>query len=144
MKRNLIVALIAFAAALLGVFAGRALTPPQAQKSGIDIHAVLHGKLDLDSDQKRKLDLLERDFADRRRALETAMRAHNRRLAEAIQAEHRSGPAVEAAIDATHVTMGELQKETLAHVFAMRALLREDQARIFDAAVTRALIEEQQ
>jgi len=143
MKRNLIVALIAFAAALLGVFAGRALTPSQPQKTGVDIHAVLHDRLNLDAAQERQLDVLERDFAVRRRALEATMRAHNRRLAEAIQAEHRSGPAVEAAIDATHVTMGELQKETLAHVFAMRALLREDQARIFDEAVTKALIEDQ-
>lgn len=144
MKRNLIVALIAFAAALLGVFAGRALAPPPAPKPGVDIHAVLHDRLDLDADQARKLGELERGFATRRHALEAAMRAHNRRLAEAIQAEHRNGPAVEAAIDATHVTMGELQKETLAHVLAMRALLRADQARIFDEAVTKALIEEQQ
>lgn len=143
MRRNLIVALIAFAAALLGVFAGRALTPVK-QQPRVDIHAVLHDKLNLDAEQERKLDALESAFAVRRRALEATMRAHNRRLAEAIQAEHRNGPAVEAAIDATHVTMGELQKATLAHVLAMRALLREDQARIFDEAVTKALVEEQQ
>lgn len=143
MRRNLIVALIAFAAALLGVFAGRALAPVK-QQTRVDIHAVLHDRLNLDADQKRKLEALEDEFAVRRRALEAAMRAHNRRLAEAIQAEHRNGPAVEAAIDATHVTMGELQKATLAHVLAMRALLREDQARIFDEAVTKALVEEQQ
>lgn len=143
MRRNLIVALIAFAAALLGVFAGRALTPTK-QQARVDIHTVLHDKLDLDADQERKLEALESAFAVRRGALEAAMRVHNRRLAEAIQAEHRNGPAVEAAIDATHVTMGKLQKETLAHVFAMRALLREDQARIFDKAVTKALVVEQQ
>lgn len=143
MKRNLIIALIAFAAALLGVFAGRALAPAK-QQGRVDIHTVLHERLDLDADQARKLDVLESEFAVRRRALEATMRAHNRRLAEAIEAEHRNGPAVEAAIDATHVTMGELQKATLAHVFAMRGLLREDQARIFDEAVTKALVEEQQ
>ncbi|RSY85471.1 heavy metal resistance protein [Sphingomonas koreensis] len=142
MKRNLIIALIAFAAALLGVFAGRALAPVKQDR--IDIHTVLHERLDLDADQERKLDALESEFAVRRRVLEARMRAHNRRLAEAIQAEHRNGPAVEAAIDATHVTMGELQKATLAHVFAMRGLLRPDQARIFDEAVTKALVEEQQ
>ena len=142
MKRNLIVALIAFAAALLGVFAGRALAPKPEGR--VDIHTVLHDRLDLDADQERKLHVLESEFAVRRRALEATMRAHNRRLAEAIQAEHRNGPAVEAAIDATHVTMGQLQKETLAHVFAMRGLLRPDQAKIFDEAVTKALVEEQQ
>lgn len=143
MKRNLTIALIGFAAALLGVFVGRALAPAGAE-AGIDIHAVLHDRLDLDADQERRLDVLERDFAVQRRALEAEMRADNRRLAAAIQAEHRNGPAVESAIDATHMTMGELQKATLAHVFAMRALLRDDQAVIFDEAVTKALVEDGQ
>ena len=125
------------------MFAGRALAPAQ-DEAGIDIHAVLHERLDLDADQARRLDILEREFAVQRRALEAEMRADNRRLAAAIQAEHRSGPAVEAAIDATHMTMGELQKATLAHVFAMRALLRDDQAVIFDEAVTKALVEDGQ
>jgi hypothetical protein len=38
--------------------------------------------------------------------------------------------------------MGELQRETLAHLFAMRRLLRPDQAAKFDRAVTRALTED--
>jgi hypothetical protein len=70
------------------------------------------------------------------------MRAENAMLAEAIAAEHGNGPRVAAAIDASHRTMGELQKETLVHVFAMRALLRPDQAAKFDAAVTKALTED--
>jgi hypothetical protein len=37
--------------------------------------------------------------------------------------------------------MGTLQKETLQHIFAMRAVLRPDQARQFDAAVVKALTE---
>ena len=143
MRRNLTIALIAFAAALLGVFAGRALAPVET-KAGSDIHAVLHDQLDLDADQERRLEILESEFAVRRQALEAEMRADNRRLAQAIQAEHRSGPAVGTAIDATHMTMGKLQKATLAHVFAMRALLRDDQAVIFDAAVTKALVEDDQ
>ena len=35
--------------------------------------------------------------------------------------------------------MGELQKETLAHIFAMRQILRPDQAAKFDQAVVKAL-----
>ena len=35
--------------------------------------------------------------------------------------------------------MGELQKETLAHIFAMRAVLRPDQAQKFDRVVVKAL-----
>ena len=72
------------------------------------------------------------------------MRAENAGLARAIAAEHRIGPQVTAAIHASHQTMGELQKETLAHVFAMRRLLRPDQAAKFDAAITKALTEDAQ
>jgi hypothetical protein len=37
--------------------------------------------------------------------------------------------------------MGMLQKETLKHIFAMRAVLRPDQAAKFDAAVVKVLTE---
>jgi nickel and cobalt resistance protein CnrR len=35
--------------------------------------------------------------------------------------------------------MGDLQKETLEHIFAMRAVLRPDQAAKFDQTVVKAL-----
>ncbi|MFV1062052.1 periplasmic heavy metal sensor, partial [Klebsiella pneumoniae] len=92
--------------------------------------------------QERQLHVREEAFAVRRRALELEMTAENARLAEAITAEHGNGPRVAAAVDASHRTMGELQKETLAHIFAMRALLKPDQAAKFDAAVTKALTED--
>src|SRR3546814_8170022 len=44
-----------------------------------------------------------------------------------------------AEIDRSHAAMGELQKETLAHIFAMRAVLRPEQAEKFDQAVVKAL-----
>jgi hypothetical protein len=132
---------VAFLAALAGVFVGRVAFPAD-RNAGVDLHAVLHDKLTLDAEQERRLEVLEADFAARRRALENQLRSDNRRLAAAMQAEHRNGPEVSAAIDASHLTMGRLQKETVAHVFAMRALLREDQAPIFDQAIIEALIEE--
>lgn len=98
--------------------------------------------MNLDADQERRLHELEEAFAVRRRALEAEMRAENATLAEAIAAEHGNGPRVAAAVDASHRTMGQLQKETLVHIFAMRALLRPDQAAKFDAAVTKALTED--
>lgn len=139
-RRRAGLALIAFAAALCGALVAHFLIPDPAKPS-VDIHAVLHERLKLDAAQAKKLEVLERDFAEQRRSLEARMRADNRLLAAAIQAEHHNGPAVEAAIDATHMTMGELQKATVAHVFAMRALLREDQVGVFDEAVTKALVE---
>ena len=59
-----------------------------------------------------------------------------------MEVEHGYGPQVTAAIDHTHKVMGEMQKETLEHLFAMRAVLRPDQAAKFDRSVTRALTPE--
>ena len=59
--------------------------------------------------------------------------------AAAIAAEHGYGPRVAQAVDRSHQAMGELQKETLKHIFAMRGVLRPDQAALFDAAVVKAL-----
>lgn len=66
------------------------------------------------------------------------------RLAEAFQAEHGYGPQVTVAIDQSHRDMGELQKETLAHIFAMRAMLKPDQARKLDQVVVEALTADSQ
>lgn len=142
-KRHLVTALIAFLAAIAGVLIGRLVIPAVSAPTA-ELHAVLHDRLSLDREQTRAIDALEQRFAVRRRALEAEMRAENRRLALAIDAEHGNGPQVAAAIDASHRTMGQLQKETLVHVFAMRALLRPDQVPVFDDAVKRALTEDQQ
>lgn len=138
LKRTLIIAFAAFVAALGGVLLGRALfAPPPAP--GTELHSILHDGLALDREQERRLAELERRFAVKRRALETEMRADNARLAAAIEAERGYGPRVADAVDRSHAAMGELQKETLAHIFAMRQILRPDQAEKFDRAVVRAL-----
>ena len=136
----LVVALV-FVAAIVGVVLGRQVVAPK-HHAGSELHAVLHEQLSLDDSQERRLHELEQSFAIRRRALEQEIRAENAQLAEAIAAEHGNGPRVAAAVDGSHRTMGPLQKETLVHIFAMRVLLRPDQAAKFDAAVTKALTED--
>ena len=137
----LLIALVAFVAAIAGVWLGRHFFP-QPASAGVELHDVLHSKLDLDDRQKRQIDLLEKRFAVRRQALELELRADNARLADAIEAEHGNGPQVAAAVDRSHQAMGELQKETLGHIFAMRQILRPDQARTFDQAVVHALTDD--
>ena len=110
--------------------------------TGAELHSVLHEDLDLDAEQQRRLAAIERGFVATRRTLEARLRADNARLAAAIEAEHVYGPRVSSAIDATHHSMGELQKATLQHVFAMRSILRPDQYARFDAAVDKALTAE--
>jgi hypothetical protein len=141
MKMALRTLLVAFVAALIGVLAGRTFLDHQ-QPPRNDIHAFIHEQLDLDAGQKQELEEIERQFAARRTALEAELRADNALLAAAIAAEKGAGPQVEAAVDRCHEVMGRLQKETLAHVFAMRRLLRPEQAQKFDRAVVKALTED--
>ena len=142
LRRTLLVALIAFATAIAGVWVGRAVLPPNPAADS-ELHALMHDQLNLDAAQRAKLDALEMQFAMRRKALELEMRADNAKLAAAIEIEHGYGPQVSAAIDKSHMVMGELQRETLEHVFAMRGLLRPDQAAKFDGAVVKALTADQ-
>lgn len=137
-RRLLVVGLIAFLAAVAGVFVGRALVDaPRANET--ELHAMLHRELKLSAGQQQKLRPIEAQFAARREALELEMRAANIRLARAIEAEHGYGPQVTKAIDETHEVMGDLQKETLQHLFAMRGVLDRDQAAMFDRVVVEAL-----
>lgn len=139
--RTAITVLAAFGAALGGVFIGRELLPA-APRPGAELHDVLHHRLALDNRQRAQLDRLEQRYAVQRRALELELRADNARLAEAIEAEHGNGPRVAAAVDQSHAAMGELQKATLVHIFAMRQLLKPDQTTQFDQAVVKALTED--
>ena len=141
-RRTLLAALIVFAAAIAGVWVGRAVLVPKPAADS-ELHALLHDQLNLDAAQQARLDALETQFAVRRKALELEMRADNAKLAAAIEAEHGYGPQVSSAIDQSHMAMGQLQKETLEHVFAMRALLRPDQTAKFDGAVVKALTDDQ-
>ncbi|QNA86650.1 periplasmic heavy metal sensor [Sphingomonas sp. So64.6b] len=137
-RRVILIALIAFAAAIAGVVVGRAFVVPERPVEN-ELHELLHEQLNLDKDQHGRIDLIEKHFAVQRRALQLELRADNARLAEAIEAEHGYGPRVAAAIDRSHQAMGQLQKETLEHIFAMRGVLRPDQAVKFDQAVVGAL-----
>ncbi|MCL9998476.1 MAG: periplasmic heavy metal sensor [Erythrobacter sp.] len=137
-RRIAILAALVIALALVGVWLGR-LIQPTPHHSGAELHALMHDRLELDDAQERALAALERDFAAKRAELEARLKADNTRLAEAIAAEHQYGPRVSAAVDATHMAMGELQKATLEHVFAMRAILRPEQQAKFDAAIAESL-----
>lgn len=139
--RIALVAAIAFLAALAGSYTGRTLSPSQKQ-TGAELHALMHDDVNLDPAQKRQLDFLEGNFKRRREALENRLIADNQRLAQAVKAEHVYGPRVSAAVDATHHSMGALQKATLEHIFAMRGILRAEQRTRFDEAVDQALTAE--
>jgi Spy/CpxP family protein refolding chaperone len=137
----LVTIVVAFLAGLAGMGLGRIVFAPQRSPS---LHEVLHEELDLSAAQEQEIEALERDFATRRRALEVEMRAANAELATAMREEHAYGPRVTAAIEHFHIAMGELQSETMRHVFAMREVLTPEQRTEFDALVASALTDEHQ
>lgn len=138
LRRLLVLAAVAFLAALAGVLIGRGISEGVPEQSSA-LHELLHDELVLDAQQLAQIEQLEATFAARRRMLEAEIRAENARLAAAIQAERGYGPRVTAEIERSHEIMGELQKATLEHIFAMRTVLRPDQVERFDRAVVRAL-----
>ena len=141
LRRTFIIALIAFAAAFGGVIIGRAVVgePPQTDN---EMHHLLHEQLKLSSAQQAQIEALEKRFALRRQTLELEMRSDNAKLAGAIEREHGYGPQVSATIDHSHMIMGQLQKETLEHMFAMRSVLQPDQAAQFDRVIVKALTQD--
>jgi HAMP domain-containing protein len=137
-RQGLLLAVLAFAAALLGVAAGRWLFAP-APPLETAFHTLIHRDLALDAGQAHAIAGLERDFAASQARYAAQMAQDNRDLAQAIVAEKGYGPRVADAVDRAHRAMGMLQKETLQHLFAMRAVLRPDQQARFDAALVKAL-----
>ena len=103
------------------------------------LHGFVHNELALTAEQEAKLEVIENRFATEQRQLELASRSANVRLAQAMEQEHEYGPEVAAAIDAVHEAMGDLQKATVRHVFAMRSILSPAQQVKFDQQVSGAL-----
>lgn len=141
LRRTVIVAGIAFAAAFGGVIIGREVVGEPLQTKN-EMHHLLHEQLRLSGAQHAQIEALEKRFALRKQALELEMRSDNARLAGAIEREHGYGPQVSATIDHSHMIMGQLQKETLEHMFAMRSVLQPDQAAQFDRVVVKALTQD--
>lgn len=127
--------------AILGVWGGAQYVMHRMQRP-TPLHELVHEKLGLTADQENRIAGMERDHEARRQALEAEMRAANAQLAQAFQQTHAYTPQVQAAIDRFHSAMGELQKETIVHTLAMRAVLTPDQAARFDETVVRSLTED--
>jgi len=142
--RSIVLTLVLSAlAAAIGVWGGGQYVVRQMHHN-TPLHQLVHEKLNLTPDQERRIDGLERDYAARRKVLEAEMRAANAELAQAIQEQHSYTPKVQAAIDRFHMAMGALQKESIQHVIAMRAVLTPQQAARFDDTVVKNLTEQAQ
>jgi Spy/CpxP family protein refolding chaperone len=140
--RSIVVTLVlSLVLAGIGAWAG-AQYVSQRMRPATPLHELLHEQLALTADQQRRIEGLERAHAVRVAALRSEMHAANVDLATAIQAHHAYTPQVQAAVDRFHHAMEELQKETILHVLAMRAVLTPGQAAKFDQTIAKSLTEE--
>ena len=136
LRRIALAAGLIIALALVGVWLGRMLQPAP-HHGGAELHALIHGELDLDPAQEQELTALERQFAARRAALEDRLRRSNALLGDAIAAEHEYGPRVSAAVDDTHDDMAPYERLIGDAMDGERELFTSEQAselawRIFD------------
>ena len=141
-RRSLVLtAMMAAIAGLLGGWLG-ARYLPEVIPAESSLHDAVHHDLKLDARQEARLEVIEERFAVRRHELEAELREANRELATAIAQSKSYSPEVQAAVDHFHRAMGELQKETMLHVFEMRGVLTPAQAETFDRKVAEALTED--
>ena len=103
---------------------------------------MLHRQLNLSAAQEKNIVEEEKRFALIRAKLEADAHAANTELGQAIQTSKRDGPEVQLAIDHVHITLGNYQKQTVSHIFRMRAVLTPEQAEIFDRSVAQVLMRE--
>ena len=78
-------------------------------------------------------------FSARRVAIAARMKAANAKLANAIEADPRWSPDVEAATRQVEAAAGELQRATLEHVFEMRQGLQPEHRKAYDRNLVEAL-----
>jgi Spy/CpxP family protein refolding chaperone len=128
--------LLAAVAGCIGALAADRWNHSASERS---LHDFVHNELTLTAAQETELETIEAQFTAKRKQLELAARAANAQLALAMEQEHEYGPEVGAAIDEVHLRMGDLQKATVRHVFAMRSILTPVQRREFDRQISDAL-----
>lgn len=139
-RTALVTALIACAAGALSVYASLAFFADDGERGHASLDAAVHRELDLSADQDRQIGDIEARFHARRESLEGEMRAATRDIAAAVFEDKTDSPRVERAVNRFHNAMGDLQHETITHIFEMRAVLAPPQQSRFDEIVRAELL----
>ena len=125
--RKIILFLVAIAAvAALAAF-GTMRWSHRVTADEVTSHEWLHHELNLTEAQLKTLEPIEARFGDRQRQLAAALHEANRQLARAMAEDKAYTPRVTAAVEHVHHCMGDLQKASIEHVFAMRTELSPEQ-----------------
>jgi len=116
-----------FFVVVIGVAAISAVTTrlliDRPQPQAASLHDWLHERLDLTQEQSVAIDQIEAEFATKEKPVREAFAAANRDLAALIGAEAAYTPEVAEAVEQVHHLMGELQKLSIEHLFAMASVL---------------------
>lgn len=127
MKKPLFFLVAVAIVAALSCFATLHLAQPHITADEVTSHEWLHKKLHLTDAQLKALEPTEMQFGDRQRQLAQALRDANHQLARVMAEDKAYTPRVAAAVEHVHHCMGDLQKVSIEHVFAMRTLLSPEQ-----------------
>lgn len=137
-KLLVLAALVGFGAGLGGVLVGASLTRADPRRDTLD--AAVHRELDLTPEQDRRLEAIEAGYAARKATLDAELRAAARDIAAAVAEDHAQSERLSQAIERFHNAMGQTQRDAIAHVFDMRAVLDPDQQARFDMIVREELL----
>lgn len=127
MKRSILFLMAVAVVAALACFATLRISERRVTADDVTSHEWLHHELKLTPEQRRAIEPTEVQFGDRQRKLDAALREAKRQLAVAMAEDKAYTPRVAAAVEHVHHAMGELQKVSIEHVFAMRASLSPEQ-----------------
>ncbi len=138
--RKVVVFLVLIAAvAALACYGTLRWSGPRVTADDVTSHEWLHRELKLTNSQLKLLEPVEVQFSDRQRRLADGLREANRQLARAMAEDKAYTPRVSAAVEHVHHSMGDLQKASIEHVFAMRAVLTPEQGDKLLALAQKAL-----
>jgi Spy/CpxP family protein refolding chaperone len=145
--RNLaITVILAGAAAFAGARLGEQRPPaktveaPHAPVGMRDsVYQMVHQDMQLTDDQKHKIDAIEERYAHRRNELRAKIGSANAELGEALANEMALGTAASRALEHQQQDMGDLQRETILYVLAVRAELTPKQQQALDQKVFESL-----
>lgn len=108
-----------------------------------DMHQLLHKELNLAASQDKKLEVIERRFAERKIQLEASILEAKAELAKAITNDKKYSNRVKTAVDKIHHAQGELQKASLEHLFEMQSVLSPEQSEKLNRMAADALLNHQ-
>ena len=114
-------------AALSAICAARWMSG-RTSEPAMAAHEWLHSQLRLTEAQHEALEPIEAQFAGREKDLVGQLHSANLDLSRIMGEDKAYTPRVAAAVECVHHCMGELQKASIEHVFAMRSVLTPEQS----------------